>query len=202
MFRAPIIRKALHSAVTGYFRRRPATLGSRRGGRGEVCRAQLGARGAPTRRAWRPGFWPRARAARCRRAPCLVPPLPARPIGRRAGGGAAGAGPVPAPQGSAHVRRTGGGGSAGACGFPARRGAADVASRRRGGGGRVPGVPEVRRPLRGARRPGAGPVPVAAEALMARAGAWRPPLGVPESVPGLVGEACPDCRCPPLSVIV
>lgn len=36
--------------------------------------------------------------------------------------------------------------------FPAGHGAADVASGRRGGRGRLPGVPEVRRALRGARR--------------------------------------------------
>lgn len=43
--------------------------------------------------------------------------------------------------------------------LPAGHGAADFASPRRGGSGRVPGVPQVRRQLRGARAPRAGPAP-------------------------------------------
>lgn len=60
--------------------------------------------------------------------------------------------------------------------LPAGHGAADFASRRRGGRGRVPGVPQVRRQLRGARAPRAGPAPLAGAALgRGRGRGARPP---------------------------
>lgn len=85
---------------------------------------------------------------------------PGQSGGGQEGARPARAGPVLAPPRSARGRGGLRARGAGASRFLASHGAADVTSRRRGGCGRVPGVPEVRQQLRGARAPGAAPSPL------------------------------------------
>lgn len=157
MFCASIIHKALHCIVTCQCTRRPARL-EKEGSKncGPRCTSP---HAGPVRlqRAYSALVGGQVEA----REPCGVTAVfrPGQSGGGREGARPAGAAPVLAPpryprsQGGLRAR------GAGVSRFLARYGAADVTSRRRGGCGRVPGIPEVRPQLRGARAPGATPSP-------------------------------------------
>lgn len=185
MFRASIICKVLHSPVTCYLTRRLARPRVREapGTRSELA---VNSSLSGMRCAWR-------RKICCARSYRQVEARPREPSGRpsvrpirtRAGGGAAGGGGAGSAPPSRVLSRSDSALAAGASLASLRHGAANVAFRRRSGRGRVPGVPEVRLQLGGARRTRTGRLPVAGAALVARIGAGRRPLGLPESVPGL-----------------
>lgn len=186
MFCASVIFKALHSLVTCYLSRRPARPG--KGKRHQVC-----ARGKQQPEwgglRWETEGFSRpeqvARWQRAARAPAAVP----GPANREAGGRGRGR-PRRGGSRSSEVRSP----RAGRAPLASRgHGAADLAFRRRRGRGRVPGVPEVRLRLGGARRTQAGPVPLAGGTRGRGGGRGQGPGALPprlpESVPRLLREA-------------